>query len=58
MIASAVKKTFKDNGTLLPNSERTPREKAISVAEGIAQPFRVSLSPKFITIQTILILLI
>ena len=47
MIASAVKKTFKDNGTLLPNSERTPREKAISVAEGIAQPFKVSLSPKF-----------
>ena len=48
IIASAVKKTFKDNGTLFPNKDRTPREKAISVAEGMAQPFRVSLSPKFI----------
>ena len=50
MIAKAVKNTFKDNGTLLPNKDKTPSEKAISVAEGIAQPFKVSLSPKFIKI--------
>ena len=48
IIASAVKKTFKDNGTLLPKSDNTPNENAISVAEGIAHPFKVSLSPKFI----------
>ena len=48
IIASAVKKTFNDKGTLLPNSDRTPKENAISVAEGIAHPFKVSLSPKFI----------
>ena len=48
IIANAVKKTFKDNGTLFPNNESTPNEKAISVAEGIAQPFNVSLSPQFI----------
>ena len=41
IIAKAVKKTFKDIGTLLPNNERTPNEKAISVAEGIAQPTNV-----------------
>ena len=38
MIANAVKKTFNDNGTLFPNSDNTPNENAISVAEGIAQP--------------------
>ena len=48
IIAKAVKKTFNDNGTLLPNNESTPKENAISVADGIAQPFIVSLSPKFI----------
>ena len=48
IIANAVKKTFKDNGTLFPNKDNTPKENAISVAEGIAQPFNVSLSPKFI----------
>ena len=26
IIARAVKKTFKDNGTLLPNKDSTPRE--------------------------------
>ena len=50
MIARAVKNTFKDMGTLFPNKDNTPREKAMSVAEGIAQPFRVTLSEKFITI--------
>ena len=30
-------------GTLEPNKERTPKEKAISVADGIAQPFSVLL---------------
>ena len=48
IIAKAVRKTFNDNGTLLPNNESTPKENAISVADGIAQPFIVSLSPKFI----------
>ena len=48
MIASAVKKTYKDKGTLFPSNDNTPNEKAISVAEGIAHPFKVSLSPKFI----------
>ena len=48
IIAKAVKKTFNDNGTLLPNNESTPKENAISVADGIAQPFIVSLSPKLI----------
>ena len=44
IIASAVKKTFKEIGTLFPNKDKTPKEKAISVAEGIAQPFTVVLS--------------
>ena len=48
IIAKAVKKTFRDNGTLFPNKDNTPSEKAMSVAEGIAHPFIVSLSPKFI----------
>ena len=46
-IANAVKNTFNDKGTLLPNNDKTPKEKAISVADGIAHPFKVSLSPKF-----------
>ena len=46
IIANAVKKTFRDNGTLDPNNDNTPKEKAISVADGIAHPFKVSLSPK------------
>ena len=44
MIAKAVKKTFKDIGTLFPNSDNTPNEKAMSVADGIAHPFNVVLS--------------
>ena len=47
-IANAVKKTFNDNGTRFPNNDKTPNENAISVAEGIAHPFKVSLSPKLI----------
>ena len=35
-------KTFKDKGTLFPNKDNTPNENAISVAEGIAQPFSVT----------------
>ena len=50
IIANAVKNTFNDKGTLLPNKDKTPKEKAISVAEGIAHPFKVSASPKFIKI--------
>ena len=41
IIANAVKKTFKEMGTLDPNNDKTPIEKAISVAVGIAQPLRV-----------------
>ena len=48
-IANAVKKTFNDNGTLDPNKDNTPKENAMSVAEGIAQPFKVFGSLKFIT---------
>ena len=40
--------TFNDNGTLFPSKDNTPNENAISVADGIAHPFKVSLSPKFI----------
>ena len=50
IIAKAVRKTFKEIGTLLPNNERIPRENAISVADGIAQPFSVSLLEKLIKI--------
>ena len=28
-------------GTLEPNNDKTPKEKAISVADGIAHPFNV-----------------
>ena len=41
MIAKAVKNTFNETGTFFPNSDKTPNEKAISVADGIAQPFKV-----------------
>ena len=41
-------KTFKDKGTLEPNNDSTPNEKAMSVAEGIAQPLRVVGSSKLI----------
>ena len=50
MIAKAVKNTFNDIGTLEPNKDNIPRENAISVADGIAQPLRVVLSPKLINI--------
>ena len=50
IIANAVRKTFKDKGTLFPKSDKTPKEKAISVAEGMAQPFNVSELLKLITI--------
>ena len=41
IIAKAIKKIFKEIGTRLPNNDNTPIEKAISVAEGMAQPFNV-----------------
>ena len=50
MIANAVKNTFKDKGTLFPNKDNTPSEKAISVAEGIAHP----VSYTHLTLPTIL----
>ena len=43
------KKIFNEIGTLEPSKDRMPNEKAISVAEGMAQPFNVSLLPRFIT---------
>ena len=48
IIAKAVKKTFNDIGTLDPNNDKIPRENAISVADGIAQPFIVSELPQLI----------
>ena len=48
IIANAVKKTFNDIGTLEPNKDNIPKENAISVADGIAQPFIVSEFPQFI----------
>jgi len=48
MIAIAVKKTFNEMGTLAPNKDNTPKEKAISVADGMAQPLSVSPVWKFI----------
>ena len=50
IIANAVRKTLREMGTLFPNKDKTPSEKAISVAEGIAQPFIVTLSLKFMII--------
>ena len=47
IIARAVRKTFSERGTLFPSKESTPKEKAISVADGIAHPLRVTGSPKF-----------
>ena len=48
MIANAVKNTFNEIGTLLPNNDKTPKENAISVAEGIAHPFKVALLSRLI----------
>ena len=41
IIARAIKKTFRDIGIREPNKDNTPIEKAISVADGMAQPLRV-----------------
>ena len=45
IIARAVKNTLREMGTLFPSNDKTPKEKAMSVADGIAQPFKVSESP-------------
>ena len=45
IIANAVKKTFKEIGTLDPSKDKIPREKAMSVAAGIAHPLIVSALP-------------
>ena len=45
MIASAVKNTFNEIGTLEPSKDNIPKEKAISVADGIAHPLIVSAFP-------------
>ena len=50
IIANAVKKIFKDIGTLDPSNDKIPKENAISVAEGMAQPCNVSKFPKLIPI--------
>ena len=50
IIAKAVRKTFKDIGTLFPSNDNTPNEKAISVADGIAQPLSLVLSSILIII--------
>ena len=41
IIASAVRKTLRDKGTLFPSNDKTPNEKAISVADGIAHPLKL-----------------
>ena len=41
-MASAVRNTFSDTGTLSPRMERVPTAKAISVAVGIPQPEEAS----------------
>ena len=41
IIANAVKKTFSEIGTLDPSNDKTPIEKAMSVADGIAHPLSV-----------------
>ena len=43
-----IRKIFKDIGTLEPNKDNIPKENAISVADGIAQPFIVSEFPQLI----------
>ena len=50
IIANAVKKTFNDIGTLEPSNDKIPIENAISVAEGMAQPFKVFGFPMFMYI--------
>jgi hypothetical protein len=45
MIASAVKNTFNEIGTLDPSKDNIPKENAISVADGIAHPLIVSELP-------------
>ena len=50
MMAKAVKKTLREIGTLDPNKDKIPIENAMSVAEGIAQPFNVDGVSKLITI--------
>jgi len=47
MMASATRKTLSEAGTRRPSSASTPSAKAMSVAEGIAQPRRVSGVPIF-----------
>ena len=41
IIANAVKNTFNDIGTRDPSNDKIPIENAISVADGIAHPFKV-----------------
>ncbi len=45
MMASAVKNIFRLAGTLLPNNEAIPREKAMSVAMGIPHPWEKNSIP-------------
>jgi hypothetical protein len=47
MIAIANKKIFKATGARDPISANIPRAKAMSVAVGMAQPFRFSGVPQF-----------
>ena len=47
IIANAVKNTFNDIGTRDPSNDKIPIENAISVADGIAHPFKVFGLPIF-----------
>ncbi|MCY1462440.1 hypothetical protein D3C76_1004540 [compost metagenome] len=46
MIAKAARKTFSDVGTRFPSNDKTPKANAMSVAAGIAHPFKVSELPQ------------
>ena len=50
IMARAIKKIFNESGTLFPNNDNTPIEKAMSVADGIAHPLSVLPVSKLITI--------
>jgi hypothetical protein len=46
MMAIVSKNNLSDAGTRLPNNDKIPKAKAMSVAAGIAQPLKATLSPQ------------
>ena len=45
IIAKAIKNILREVGTRLPNKDKTPSAKAMSVAVGIAHPFIANVDP-------------